>query len=252
MVRKNTLFAFLLLSVLFQSCLSDDFTPLVIDDAEKEYTDYQTTVSELSGLCFTKNKASFMAVSDRGIIYEISKTDFKARKLPFLGTNDLEGITTNTATDEVYVIDEAENTVYKLSADEKSLTRVVKINIPNPVHNKGLEGISYGNDTLYIVNQAEPTRLVKYCLTTKTTAYIDVAFADYLSDICFDDSDNTLWIVDSKSKKVFHCDLKATVLGTQPIAYIAQAEGIAVDRAAGYMWIGCDISSKLYKIKIKL
>jgi uncharacterized protein YjiK len=250
MVSKYNILTFFVVCVLFQSCVKNDFVPTDYDD-EKEYTEYETTVSELSGLCFTANNASFMAVSDRGMIYEISKTDFTARKLPYSGTNDLEGITINTATGDVYVVDEAENTVYKLSANQQSLTKVVEINIPNAVHNKGLEGISYGNDSLYIVNQASPTRLLKYCLSTKTISYKDVTFATFLSDICFDASDNTLWIVDSKSKKVFHCDLSAKVLSTQSIEYITQAEGIAVDREAGYLWICCDTSSKIYKVKIK-
>jgi uncharacterized protein YjiK len=92
---------------------------------------------------------------------------------------------------------------------------------------------------------------LKYSLSTQSIAYIDVSFATNLSDVCYDDTDNTLWIVDSKSKNVFHCNLSAQVISTQPIAYITQAEGIAVDRETGYMWICCDSSSKIYKVKIK-
>jgi uncharacterized protein YjiK len=253
MVKKSAILAFLLLSILFQSCLNNDFVPTEPAEDEIEYTAYETTVPELSGLCFTADKTAFWAVSDRGIIYEIKIEDFSARKLPYSSTNDdLEGITINTETGDIYVVDEGKNTVFKLSADEQTLTEVVKITIPNAAHNKGLEGISYGQDTLYIVNQAEPARLIKYCLSTKTISNIDVAFAANLSDVCYDDTDNTLWFIDSKSKKVYHCNLNAQVIDTQAVAYIAQAEGIAVDRATGYMWLGCDTSSKIYKVKIKI
>jgi len=142
-------------------------------------------------------------------------------------------------------------TIYKLSEDGISISEVVKINVPNAVYNRGLEGVAYGRDTLYIVNQASPTRLFKYSLLSKTISYIDVSFATYLSDVCFDETDNTLWIVDSKRGNIIHCDRNANVLHTQSISFIAKAEGLAIDRQKKIAWVGCDSSSKLYKVKLK-
>jgi uncharacterized protein YjiK len=239
--------------LLLQSCSNGSpYNPDDMPDNNSEYTVYSTGVPELSGICFTAGNLSLMAVSDRGTICEITLEGATIRRLPYSAGADFEGITMNRATGEIFIADEANMTVYKLSASETSLTEVVKINIPDGVYNKGIEGVAYHNGILYIVNQEAPARLFTCVISTQTTSYTDITFAQFLSDICYDDSDNTLWIADSKSKKVFHCNLNGKVIASQAVDYIAKAEALAVDRNKGYMWIGCDSSGKLYKVKIKI
>jgi uncharacterized protein YjiK len=157
----------------------------------------------------------------------------------------------NRLTGDIYVVDEAEMTVYQLSAAGDAITEVVKITIEGAQNNRGLEGITLGRDTLYIVNQGSPTRLFKYCLTSRTLNYLDITGSGYLSDICYDETDDTLWIVDSKNREVTRRDRQGKMIGEPlPIPYVDQAEGIVVDREKGLLWIGCDTTSKLYKVKI--
>jgi len=242
-----------LLAFVIQGCTNGvPYNPEEEPNETAEYTAYTTSVSELSGICFTVGNTSLMAVSDKGRIYEIALDGKTIRQLPYSITSDFEGITMNHSTGEIFVADETAMAIYKVAANETSLTEIVKINIPNAISNKGIEGVTYHDGVFYITNQTEPTRLFTYVQSTQSLTYVDITFAQYLSDVCYDTSDNTLWIADSNSKKVFHCNLNGTLINSQSVSFIAKAEAIAVDRSKGYMWLGCDSSGKLYKVKMKI
>jgi uncharacterized protein YjiK len=241
----------LLLALPLAGCVEDEV--YVPDINEKGYLEYEVPgVPELSGLSYNRDRTGFLAVSDHGTVHEIGFNGVQSRQFPYEQGNDFEGVTVNRLTGEIYVVDEARMTVFRLSAAGDAVTEVVKITVEGALNNRGLEGIAYGRDTLYIVNQGSPTRLFKYCLTSGTITHHDVTFATYLSDICYDDTDNTLWIIDSNKHEITHCNLQGQALG-QPwsIPYVAQAEGLVVDREGGFFWVGCDTTSKLYKILIK-
>jgi len=153
----------------------------------------------------------------------------------------------------LFVADESSMNLYGLTPNQSSLNLVTHINIPGGVSNKGIEGLAYGQDTLYIVNQESPTLLIKYSLASQAEVQrILVDFASYLSDIFFDASDNSLWICDSQQQLLFHCTLNGNVLASQEIDFVPKAEALVIDRANQTAWIGCDQSSKLFKIKLKI
>lgn len=114
--------------------------------------------------------------------------------------------------------------------------------------------MAFAGDIAYIGNQGSPTRILKYNIRTSGTAgWFDINFVSkYISDLCFDPVDNTMWIVDSKGPAFYHCSLDGQLIATYNIPFVKQAEAIAVDHAAGIVWIGCDVTSKLYEIVIDL
>ncbi len=239
------------LIVLMGSCVDDVKT----DDPaiEKDYMEFSTSVIGFSGICFSKDKSSFLVASDKLGLYELNFDGSTKRQFKYSGHKDLEGITINPTTGIIYVADETNMTLNQLSDDEISMTEITKIVVPNGLSNKGIEGLTYGKDTLYAVNQTEPTLLIKYSLVSKKEiSRTKVNFATYLSDICYDSSDNTLWICDSQQKKIFHCKLNAELIATQAIDFVPKAEAIAIDRSANIAWIGCDQTGNLYKVKIKI
>jgi len=246
-----SVFAFLSVIVCLNSCVQD---PVVIDNPnKKDYTEFSTQVIGLSGLCFSKDSSSLLAVSDKFGIYELNFDGTTKRKLPYDGTNDFEAITINHNSGDIYVADESLMTLLLLSKDEKSLTPVTKIEVSGGVSNKGIEGLTYGLDTLYAVNQELPTDLIKYSLKSKTeVSRIHVTFAIYLSDICFDSTDNTLWICDANQKMLFHCNLNGQVIASQSISFIVKAEALLIDRTSNIAWIGCDQTGNLYRVKLKI
>lgn len=237
-------------SLLFTSCVEDKGTYIV--PTEKDYEVLSTNLIGLSGLCFSKDSSSLMAVSDKTGIYELNFDGTTKHRLDYNGGNDFEAITLNYKTGNYLLADEANMTVSILNSD-LTLTQITKVIVDGGISNKGIEGLSYGEDTLYIANQEAPTALIKFDLKTKTEKFRrTVSFAGYLSDVCYDRTDKTLWICDSMQKKLYHCTLNGEVIDTQSIDFIDKAEALLVDRKKNVAWIGCDLTSKLYKIKLKI
>lgn len=220
----------------------------------KEYTisgyeAFETDVKELSSICFNKASDGLYAVSDEGKVYEIG-FDGKTKSVLYGKSNhDWEGV--EFSGKEILLMDEGESALYKLQ--DGDISRIAEIKIPDGGEkNKGPEGIMCVKDTVFVGNQCSPTRIVKYCLTAgKVCGYFDVKFVSkYISDLCYDKTDNTMWIVDSKGPAFYHSTLDGKLIATYKIPFVNQAEAIAVDRTKGIVWIGCDTSSKLYRIKL--
>lgn len=242
-------FFYLILLLLF-SCVEDKGTYIV--PAEKDYEVFSTSITGLSGLCFSKDSSSLMAVSDKTGIYEFNFDGSTKRRLDYNGSNDFEAIAFNYKTGDYYVADETNMTVSVINND-MTLSLITKVIVDGGISNKGIEGLTYGEDTLYITNQEAPTALIKFDLKTKKeVSRKTVRFAGYLSDICFDRTDKTLWICDSMQKKLYHCTLNGDVIDSQDINFVDKAEAIVVDRRKNIFWIGCDLTSKLYKVKLKI
>ena len=220
---------------------------------QEEYEVFDTQIAGFSGLCFNANRTGFFAVGDNGSIYEIFMDGSVKRQLPYTGGNDFEAIAINPTTGRLYLADESLMNIYFLSPDEKSLNLVTHISVSGGVSNKGIEGLSFGADTLFIANQEAPTLLIKYALSSEQeVSRNQVAFAQFLSDIFYDASDGTLWICDSRQKKIFHCTTGGEVIASQDISFVPKAEALVVDRTTHTAWVGCDQTSKLYKIKLTI
>ena len=218
-----------------------------------DYTYSPTTIAGLSGICPGKKPNTFLVVSDKTGIYEINSDGVILRTFGASANQDLEGICINPANNQVYVADETQMRIYRISDDDNSLIKILDIVVQGGVVNKGIEGIAFGKDTLYIVNQESPTLLIKYSLVSgKEVESKNLSFAGFLSDIFYDDTDHTLWIADSKEQKIFHCDLNGSVIGVQSIPYVEKAEALMVDRKSKIAWVGCDQKSYLYRIKLEI
>lgn len=265
---------FLYIAVIFlASCVQDNVSVSLMQDLGT-YTEYNTELVGLSGLALTPDGTALYAVcqqklqqnnfdfgpSDgtalyavryKGIVYKLGLTG-QIEETLFSGDNDFEAITVNKSNGDIYLSDETAMTIYKLS--QGTLNTVVKINIENGKVNKGLEGLTYcsGDNSLYIANQAAPTTIFKYDLTSgKIVKQYDITFAKYLSDLSYDDTDNTLWILDSKSFALYHCDMDCNLKKTYSVSFVPKAEALSVDSANNTIWIGCDQTSYLYKVNMK-
>jgi uncharacterized protein YjiK len=250
---------FIIVSLMVFVSISSCFLDNDIDKGQQQelsseaYKVYNTSISGLSGVYFYQKTGNFLAVSDNTGIFEIDIAGNIIRKFPYSGSNDFEGITINNLTGDIYLADEGLMVIYQLSRDEMSVSKVTDVSISGAIFNKGIEGLSFGNDTLYIVNQESPKLLIKYDLKSKKEiSRHKMEYAVYLSDIFYDGTDKSLWICDSKQKKIFHTDLNGSLIGTQLIDYVNKAEAIFVDRPAGFVWVGCDETGNLYKIKLTI
>ena len=211
------------------------------------YTKLSTVgLSGLSGLCMTPDSSLLYAVCDGGILYKLN-LDGTTNSKVYEGTNDFEAVTVNPSTGDIYLADEGTMTVWHLNSG--LLEKVVTISIPNAVSNKGLEGLTYGNGNLYIANQASPTKIFVYNLTSKTiTKEVTITFAGYLSDLCYDQKDGSIWIMDSEKQSIYHCSADLNLLKTYSVAFITKGEALSVDYNNKCYWVGSDANSSIWKI----
>lgn len=240
------------LAVLALDSQKEDSIAAVNTPSEKDWKEYKTGLKNLSGLSFNQDQSALLAITDKGSIYEINFEGKIKRQLPFDEFGDFEAIAIDSRKNTIYLADENTMSVYELSKNEKKLNKIVNISIPKAAYNRGLEGLTCGRDTLYIANQSEPCRLFKYSTVNKKIISLDLPYATFLSDIFYDETDNTLWIIDSKQYKITHCKLNGKIIAQQDIPMVRKAEGLCVDRNKKIAWIGCDKTGNLYRIKLKI
>lgn len=218
-----------------------------------------TSVREISGMCFNKDASGFFVVSDENGLYEI---DLGGKILKEIWTSsdwgkedhDFEAVALDAAGGRLFLLDETESRIYVLTGANWGTRNVfMDIDLGTTDPGNGPEGMCWGDGKLYVTNQGSPTRLAAVDVATKTiVSHADLTFMKkYLSDASYDSKDGTLWIIDSKADAFFHCKPDGTLLGTYRLGFsVAQAEAIAVDRKNSCIWLGSDEkpTSPLYKI----
>jgi uncharacterized protein YjiK len=217
---------------------------------DKDESSFDLNIPEPSGLSFTVSGDALYTVSDKnGGIYKISFTGDVIEKIPS-GAHDLEGIAIDKSNGDIWVVEEKQQRIFRISKDGRILNKISDIHIKTK-DNSGFEGIAINNHLLYILVEKNPGILIVYNISLKTWDKYKLSFADDYSGIDFDVTDNTLWIVSDESKTLNHCNLDGTLIESQKID-ISQAEGVAVNRQANIAWVISDSGHKLHRIKIKI
>jgi uncharacterized protein YjiK len=226
---------------------------------DESATSFNTAVPEPSDLCLNFTGNGLFVVSDKGSVYEIGFNGKIIRKLTQYANpdpskkDDLEGVCIDPVAKNIFVVNERTLRVSRLDENGKYIDSFV---IPPSVlapqsENSGIEGISLHGDIFYFVNQEKPRILLRYNrVTQQWLPHIPLDFCIDVNALSYDASDNTLWIVSSKSHKLFQCSTTGQPLKVQDISFIAKPEGVWVDRVANTAWICCDQSGKLYKIPL--
>lgn len=226
----------------------DATTPQALGEVTTYLTDNK--ISGFSGVCLNENGTGLYGVADDGDIYNISFEGEKLGKLPLNVEKDFEGVTTDATNKVVYTCEEREWAIYQLNSEKSEATKIANINVENGVENKGLEGIAYGKGNLYVANQQYPTTIFTYTLSEgKVTDSVTVDFAKFLSDLCYDETNDTLWCVDSKQQLLFNIALDGELLATYDVSFVPKPEGICVDYQRGVMWFACDSTGRLFSAK---
>lgn len=233
-----------------------------VDITLKQYTKISSPVSEISGMCFNKDASGFFVVSDEEGLFEVGLDGKKVREIWTSSSwgkgedHDLEAVAYDAAGGKLYVLDETESRIYLLSGTNLDTRSVfMDIKMGGTDSDKGPEGMSWGDGKLFVTNQGSPTKLAIIDVAAKkVTTEKNISFVKkYLSDVCYDSKDGTLWIIDSKADAFFHCSQDGTLLGTYRLGFsVAQAEAIAIDRKNSCVWLGSDEkpSSSIYKIPL--
>ncbi len=221
------------------------------NDTQVQYENLQfvkespIAVPELSGLSFSKNKTAFYTVSDHtSMIYKLSLTGALIGVLDFKG-DDLEGITVDPSTGDIYIVEERLRDVVKLNSEGRELKRY-HLNIEENDDNSGLEGIAFNpdNNHLYILNEKNPGLLVEIDNSGKIVNQTELDFALDYSGIYYERSEKLLWIVSDQSSTVNKCKLDGEKIVSYKIPD-KKAEGIIVDNVTKQIYIVLDGADKL-------
>ena len=218
-------------------------------------------VTELSGLCLSKGGDFLWGVGDQGNIYKIT-FDGKASN-HWYHDADMEGITLDPETGDMYIAIEGSQKVYLVAApDYNSYQTIwyVQEAVDGDYGNSGLEGISwYKGDRLYIGSQTGANlwlytkageKLSKISLKKDVSSDISE-----VGDLCYDPLSDRLWVVDSNNFKLFLLtgDGK-TLLNTYDLSGMTKdnPEAICVDHVNNCIWVGDDDEpSRIFKIEFE-
>lgn len=200
-----------------------------------------TNIPEPSGIAFNKTNNSLFVVSDeRTEIYEIDFTGRIIRTIPTDG-DDFEGITFTKNFDTIYVVEETRQLVtsYLLSG-QKIASFPVNV-ATNPAN--ALEGITIDkNGYLFVLNEKDPKMILEFHGTSEVSRKL-IDNAKDISDICYDETDDSFWIVSDESSKVIKTNRQGEVLKEWMLTY-DKGEGIAF--ANNKMYIVRDNDAKMY------
>lgn len=212
-------------------------------------------ISELSGLCLSKDNDFFWGAADPGILYQL---DFDgSRTIQWMGGGDMEGMAIDPVSGDLYISCEP-GTVKKTSAPGYGRADVA-FSIPEAtgLGNSGAEGITWYKGDLYLGLQKKAT-LLKYSISgTKLAEELSLTtLAPTIKEIAglsYDPISDYLWVLDSEKFTLFLFKGDASeLLATYYIGDFATSnpEAVCVDRKRGCLWIveDCEVSSILHKL----
>ena len=220
------------------------------------YTKKNVNVEEISGICLNPDKTALLAVGDQGVLKEIDLTTMAVKTL-WTRDADMEAITLDPRTNDLYIGIEYSQKVYKLDApDWQKHSSIIYVQeaIDNGYNNSGVEGIAYYKEDMVFVGTQWGANLWIYKLDGTMVAKTSLSsFADEIAGLDYDPVEDWLWVIDSNYKKIYLCEVvekpfSVKRLATYDVSHISNAESICVDRDRNCVWVGSDESSpKIYK-----
>ena len=215
------------------------------------YKKSNVNVEEISGICLNKDKTALLAVGDQGVLKEINPNTMEVKTI-WTRDADMEAITLDPRTNDLYIGIEYSQKVYKLDAPEyqkHSSIIYVQEAIDKKYNNSGVEGIAYYKDDLVFIGTQWGANLWIYKLDGTMVSKTSLSgFADEIAGLDYDPVADWLWVIDSNYKKFYICTVEGKPLATYDVSFISNAESICVDRSRNCVWVGSDESSpKIYK-----
>ena len=243
---------------------------------------------EPSGLVLSHGGNALWTISDdTSKIFKISLTGkLKKAKSFKISDSELEGITLIQDGEFLLVVKESNNEIIKIKIETQQVTNrkcldemagydAIAHHFSNGVHNKGLEGITWNQNTgtIFVIKECSPglmmeisadlQTIVSHCLLNHDNGFYDAdVSADELdfSDICYDQTQNRFWIISDMARRLFLYDWQANkVLQSLKLGYgqdgeyreIEKAEGIAIDPDENRLYIVSDETARLYTFDIR-
>lgn len=242
MKKKISVAALFILTIFFYNCSKNEPTiPLEEFLQPISEIDLSTFLSEPSGISYrTKSNTLFVVSDTLKNIYEIDLTGNLLKSIAVAG-KDFEGITFSLTEDTIFVVEESDNQVtsYTLNGTKiKSFTKNV-----STLPGNGLEGLTFDNaGVLYLINESSPRYFLKLINETEIFRK-EIIASDDLSDVCFDKTNDCLWIVSDESKKLLKLSKEGVIQSEWNLPF-DKCEGITF--IEDKMYLVKDDNSSLY------
>ncbi len=240
--KKYSGFLIILVLLAFNACSDEEPIPPA-DNTLQPQSEISLSgyLSEPSGIVYRSKSNSLFVVSDTTKkIYESDLSGNFLREIDVTG-HDLEGITFSLNEDTIYVVEESGNKVTSYLLDG---TKIGSFTIDVSVNDgSGLEGIAIDNQGyLYVIIEKSPRNLIK--LSGETEIFRkEISAVDDLSDICYDKTRDSFWIISDESKKIILLDKEGTLQSEWKIPF-NKGEGITI--VQDKIFVVNDENSKLY------
>ena len=180
------------------------------------------------------NNHLYIVSDENGTIY---KTTLDGKVLQKIKTNysDLEGITYNPFAENLIFVDESKRNLIELDFKGKLIK---KRNIKGKQKNKnsGLEGVCFdtSKNKIYVLNEKLPRQLLELNLKGEIKNKFELDFSKDVSGICYDESNDNLWVTSDESKAIFQISKKGKLLNKYKTS-IDKTEGIVIYRNKIYV-----------------
>jgi uncharacterized protein YjiK len=199
--------------------------------------------TEPSGITWSEKLQKLWVVSGGDQhIYRLDASGNVEKQLHFTGT-DLEGIAFDPVDSTLWTIDEATKEITHL--DLKGSVLDQSIVSYSSLVNKGPEGIAFGKDRrLYILNEREPSVLLELDSNRRVARSYQLNFASDYSDIAYDSTSNSFFILSDESAAIFIWDTQRGVTDSYALPGISN-EGIAFDQTRDIFYIVNDAKARL-------
>jgi uncharacterized protein YjiK len=215
-------------------------------------------LNDPSALALSIDGTFLWTVSDAkgGNIYRISFQGEVLGSVNYIG-DDMEGIAVRHSTNTLFVAEEKRREVLELDKDGKILRSTV-LDIEQNFLNDGLEGITL-NETrneVYVINEKNPMIFVTLDLddlsikSVKPVDFEGIYLVTDISGIFYVAETDEFWILSDESKKIVVTDY-ALIPQRVYITGLGNGEGIAVDYAAGRVYVADDNARKLFVYSFK-
>ena len=233
-----------LCGVLFAHCdksNSSDATPL--DSRLALVSEIELPFTEPSGIAYSEKLNRLWVVSGGDQkIYVLDTAGNVEKKLLFTGV-DLEGITFDATDSTLWVVDEATHEISHLDLDGNVLFQKSVPYSSSP--NKGPEGITIGKDhRIHILNERDPSVLYELDATCEIVNSYQLDFALDYSDVSYDSSLDSFFIISDESQAFFVWSKKQGVTDRYFLSN-AKNEGMAFDQKRSVFYIVNDAMSTL-------
>lgn len=249
-------------------------------DGDGKMVPVATNVTALSGICLAEDKSCLYGVSDTYGLYKInfdgtSELLYNTYNEETKDTElDLEGICIDENGDLYACIEngttnyEGKHLVKFAKADGYKSYTVVnevdndKLDAIMKEFNNGFEGIAYDSNekVFYLGNQFKPISVTKYSLTEGVKDSFELEFDNTIGgttevgDLQFDPTNNTLWVIDSRSSNMYNYSLDGKNLNSYKtnIGSTPNTESFVIDFENKKLYVACDnATGDLYTFKFE-